>query len=200
MNNRESNRFLSAVQLVNYDYKYVLDVGCRDKVLKTFLKKDVNYQGIDMKDSQEVLGHDLENGIPFPDKSFDVTFALDVLEHVVNIHFLLEEIIRVSKYEAVVALPNSSYWKLRLRYLKGKDIGNKYILCVDPCLDRHRWLTSYNSSVKFIKYNASNYDITIVKEYYQYTSKLLRWVDVRLGEKWPNLFVHTMIFRIRKNQ
>lgn len=200
MNERESNRFLSAVQLIKNDCKSVLDVGCRDKTLKGFLKKGVNYQGIDIEDSQEVLGHNLESGIPFPDKSFDATFALDVLEHVDNIHILLEEIIRVSKYEAVIALPNMSYWKFRLRFLKGVDISDKYVFCVNPCLDRHRWITSYDSSINFINHNAFNNHITIVKEYYQYKSKLLRWLDRRLSKRWPNLFVHTIIFHIHKNK
>ncbi len=100
------------------------------RVLKNFIKKDVKYQGIDYKDSNEVVGHNLENGIPFDDKSFDIVFALDVLEHVENIHFLFDEIIRVSKDEAIIALPNMSYWKFRLRFLKGKDISKKYIFLV----------------------------------------------------------------------
>jgi len=199
VNKRQSNRFLSAVRLIKSDYNFVLDVGSRDKALKEFLKKDVNYQGIDFEDGQEVLGCNLENGIPFPDKSFDVVFALDVLEHVDNLHFLFKEVIRVSKNEVVVALPNMFYWKARLRFWRGKDISSKYVFCVDPCLDRHRWVTSYNSSVKFIKHNAPNHDITIVKEYYQYKSKLLRFIDIKLSRKWPNLFVHTIIFHIRKN-
>lgn len=198
MNSRESNRFLSAVRLVQNNYKSVLDVGCRDKVLKKFLNKGSVYQGIDMESSHEVLQHNLENGIPFPDQSFDVVFALDVLEHVDDIHFLFKEIIRVSKYEAVIALPNMLYWKFRLRFLKGKDISKKYTFYIDPCLDRHRWLTSYSSSVKFVNHNSFDSNITIIKEYYQYKSKFLRWIDSRLSKRWPNLFVHTVIFHIHK--
>jgi SAM-dependent methyltransferase len=198
MNNRESKRFKSAVSLVEGDYKSVLDVGCRDKTLKVFLKNDIAYQGIDFEDSQEVIGSDLEKGIPFPDESFDVVFALDVLEHVDNAQFLFQEIIRVSKKEIVMALPNMYYWKFRLRFLKGKDISDKYIFHTHAQLDRHRWITSYNSALKFVKLNSGNEKMVIKKEFYQYKSKLLKSIDKKLSGKFPNLFVHTVIFHISK--
>ena len=198
MNNRESKRFKSAVSLVEGDYKSVLDVGCRDKTLKVFLKNDIAYQGIDFEDSQEVIGSDLEKGIPFPDESFDVVFALDVLEHVDNAQFLFQEIIRVSKKEIVMALPNMYYWKFRLRFLKGKDISDKYIFHTYAQLDRHRWITSYNSALKFVKLNSGNEKMVIKKEFYQYKSKLLKLIDKKLSGKFPNLFVHTVIFHISK--
>ena len=66
MKNRDLERFRIAISPLKDNYKTVLDVGCRDKVLKSFLKDDVEYQGIDYQDGEEVLGHNLENGIPFP--------------------------------------------------------------------------------------------------------------------------------------
>ena len=198
MNDRESKRFKSSVKLLVNDYKSVLDVGCRDKALKTFLKSDIVYQGIDFEDNKEVIGHDLERGVPFPDESFDVVFALDVLEHVDNVQFLFQEIIRVSKKEIVVALPNMYYWKFRLRFLKGKNISDKYIFHAHHKLDRHRWITSYNSALTFVKSNSDNKKIVIEKVFYQYKSALLRFIDKKLSKKFPNLFVHTVIFHISK--
>jgi len=198
MDNRESKRLKSAVSLVENDYKSVLDVGCRDKALEAFLKSDITYQGIDFEDNKGVIGHDLEKGIPFPDESFDVVFALDVLEHLDNTQFLFQEVVRVSKKEIVIALPNMYYWKFRLRFLKGKDISDKYIFHSNAQLDRHRWITSYNSALKFIKSNSGNREITTKKEFYQYKSSLLRFIDRRLSKKFPNLFVHTIIFHISK--
>ena len=196
--NRDLKRFIDAIGLITGDYDSILDVGCRDKVLKNFIKKDVKYQGIDYKDSNEVVGHNLENGIPFTDKSFDIVFALDVLEHVENIHFLFDEILRVSKDEAIIALPNMSYWKFRLRFLKGKDISNKYIFSSVRVLDRHRWITSYNSAVNFVSKNSAENEITIQKGFYQYRSKTLRLIDSYFSLKFPNLFTYVVFFHIKK--
>lgn len=196
--NRDLERFADAVGLINGRYDSVLDVGCRDKILKDFLKKDAKYQGIDYKDSNEILGHNLEYGIPFEDNSFDIVFALDVLEHVENVHFLFDEILRVSKLEAIVAIPNISYWKFRLRFLKGKDISDKYIFSSVKVLDRHRWLTSYNSAIKFVSENTKGNDVIIKQGFYQYRRRALRLIDSFFSRKFPNLFCYVVFFNIQK--
>ena len=195
---RDLQRFTDAISLSNGNYESVLDVGCRDKILKDFIKKDSKYQGIDYKDSDEVIGHNLENGIPFGDESFDIVFALDVLEHVENIHFLLDEVIRVSKFEAIVALPNMSYLKFRLRFLKGKDISKKYLFSSVQVLDRHRWLTSYHSSINFVSENSAGNEVTIKRGFYQYRSNFLRFIDSYFSRLFPNLFTYVVFFHIKK--
>ena len=195
---RDLQRFIEAVQLIDSDYESVLDVGCRDKILKDFIIKEAKYQGIDYKDSNEILGHNLEYGIPFEDNSFDIVFALDVLEHVENIHFLFDEILRVTRLEAIVALPNMSYWKFRLRFLKGKDISDKYIFSPVKVLDRHRWLTSYNSAIKFVSENAKGNEVTSQQGYYQYRSRTLSLIDSFFSRKFPNLFTYVIFFKIVK--
>lgn len=196
---RKSDRFIKAVKMISDNqYRTILDIGCRDKILKKYLNENVIYQGIDFEESHEVIAYNLEEGIPFPDNSFDVVFALDVLEHVENIHFLFSEILRVTKKEAIVALPNMSYWKFRLRYLKGKDISDKYVLPANKVLDRHRWLTSYNSSKNLIKKLSGNLQIVEKKYFYQYNSNVLKWVDYKFSKKYPNIFVYSAFFKIDK--
>ena len=195
---RDLQRFIEVVQLADSDYESVLDIGCRDKILKDFIIKEAKYQGIDYKDSNEILGHNLEYGIPFEDNSFDIVFALDVLEHVENIHFLFDEILRVARLEAIIALPNISYWKFRLRFLKGKDISDKYIFSPVKVLDRHRWLTSYNSAIKFVSENAKGHDVTIKRGFYQYRSRILSLIDSFFSRKFPNLFTYVVLFKIVK--
>ena len=196
---RESDRFIKAVNMISDNqYRTILDIGCRDKILKKYLNENVIYQGIDFEENHEVIAYNLEEGIPFPDNSFDVVFALDVLEHVENIHFLFSEILRVTKKEAIVALPNMSYWKFRLRYLKGKDISDKYVLPANKVLDRHRWLTSYNSSKNLIKKLSGNLQIVEKKYFYQYNSNVLKWVDYKFSKKYPNIFVYSAFFKIDK--
>ena len=196
---RDSDRFIKAVNMISDNqYRTILDIGCRDKILKKYLNENVIYQGIDFEENHEVIAYNLEEGIPFPDNSFDVVFALDVLEHVENIHFLFSEILRVTKKEAIVALPNMSYWKFRLRYLKGKDISDKYVLPANKVLDRHRWLTSYNSSKNLIKKLSGNLQIVEKKYFYQYNSNVLKWVDYKFSKKYPNIFVYSAFFKIDK--
>lgn len=195
---RDLERFNEAVDLIKGEYKSVLDIGCRDKILKDFLKNEVKYQGIDYEDSNEILGHNLEYGIPFEDNSFDIIFALDVLEHVENIHYLFDEILRVSKHEAIIALPNISYWKFRLRFLKGKDISDKYIFSPTKLLDRHRWLTSYNSAINFVNKNSKGNIVTVRMGFYQYRNRVLRLIDSFFSRKFPNLFCYVVFFNIQK--
>ena len=91
-----------------------------------------------------------------------------------------------------------SYWKFRLRYLKGKDISDKYLLPTKKILDRHRWLTSYNSSRNLIKALSSNLNVIEKKYFYQYNSKVLKWIDLKLSKKFPNIFVYSCFFKIKK--
>ena len=63
---RDSHRFIKAIKMISdNEYRTILDIGCRDKVLKKYLKNDVIYQGIDFEEDDEVLAHNLEKGIPF---------------------------------------------------------------------------------------------------------------------------------------
>jgi 2-polyprenyl-3-methyl-5-hydroxy-6-metoxy-1,4-benzoquinol methylase len=199
MNNRDVDRFNKALELIeNKDYLTVLDLGCRDKILKDFLKNDIKYTGVDYDNDDEVIAHNLENTLPFEDSSFDIVFALDVLEHVENIHLLLDEVIRVSKREIIIALPNMYYWKFRLRYLKGKDISDKYLFTENTILDRHRWITSHDSSVRFIESNTKDYKIKIKLGFYQYKSNILKFIDKFFSKRYPNLFSYTIFFHIHK--
>ncbi len=58
-------------------------------------------------------------GLPFPSEHFRTSVALDVLEHLRDPAFVLKEMLRVSK-EAVIVVPNFSYWKQRLQVLRGR--------------------------------------------------------------------------------
>ncbi len=145
------NRYEFAADLEQYDNITALDLGCRDKRLKNYLSKNITtYQGIDFEANDEVISANLENGIPLEDKSFDIVYALDVLEHLENMHNLLDEIKRVAKNEAVIALPNCYHWHFKLNMLRNKPIGSKYKVPNSKILDRHRWLTFHQSNLDLI--------------------------------------------------
>ncbi len=68
---------------------------------------------------------DLNEGVPFPDGSFDLVVMLEVLEHVVRAERALEEIWRVLSPggHLLLSTPNHAFYKSRIRALKGRPLG-----------------------------------------------------------------------------
>lgn len=62
---------------------------------------------------------DLNQGLPFGDKSFDYVIMLEVIEHLQNPYFILREINRILKVEGILLLstPNILNLKSRFRFL-----------------------------------------------------------------------------------
>lgn len=80
------------------EVRSVLDVGCRDAMLKDYLRKCIVYTGLDIQPGQGVDSIcNVEKGLPFTDGAFDAVIALDLLEHTDNIWFVFDELIRVAR-------------------------------------------------------------------------------------------------------
>jgi len=178
------------------DYE-LLDVGCRTKDLKPLLKGCIRYQGLDMQDAPEVIGCNLEEGIPLPDDSFDVAVALDVVEHVDRAHFLVKDMMRVARKGIVVSLPNMYYWTFRWNVLRGRGISGKYTFPPTPPGDRHRWILSYDESVEFMRGVTGKNDIEIHKVMPQ-RGRLKRFMplELSLANKMPNLLAYGSLFYV----
>jgi SAM-dependent methyltransferase len=94
----------------------VLDIGARDGGLRAFLPPSVQYQGIDIAPEfarPDVLIRDISQGIPFPDRSYDFVFCIEVLEHVPNPFATLAEFHRVLKPGGalILSVPNPYHFK-----------------------------------------------------------------------------------------
>lgn len=175
----------------------LLDVGCRTKDLKPLIPGCLRYQGLDMIDADEVIGCNLEEGIPFPDKSFDIAVALDVIEHLDKAHFVVNEMLRVSRKGIIVSLPNMYYWSFRINFLLGRGISGKYTFPPNPPSDRHRWLLSYKESVIFMRSLAGRDDIEIYKIMPQRGRlKKLMPFELWLANRFPNLLAYGSLFYI----
>ena len=78
----------------------LLDIGCRDMILKKYLMGKFKYIGIDYKiknrESKDFINHNLENGLPEIDK-VEIITAVDVLEHLENIHDIFASLSLLSK-------------------------------------------------------------------------------------------------------
>ena len=98
--------------LREYFHGKVLDVGCgQGRHLMLMPEGSI---GIDLHPNKELVGdyelliHDLDNGLPFKDNSFDVIFGSHVLEHLESPYKTLKDFYRCLKLGGglIVGIPN----------------------------------------------------------------------------------------------
>ena len=106
----------------------VLDVGCGDGELMSFLYKNItkDVRGIEISKQNvqkciskglTVIEGDAEKDlIQFPDSSFDIVILGQTLQAFLNPEKVLNELLRVGK-KAIVTIPNFGHWKVRLNLL-----------------------------------------------------------------------------------
>src|ERR1700761_7045079 len=100
----------------------VLDIGCGQSPYKFLLDPvATEYFGIDIIEAKD-FGYDNRNiisfdgkHIPFGDQLFDAVICTEVLEHVQDYQYLIDEMYRVSKKNAdlIVTIP----WSARYHYI-----------------------------------------------------------------------------------
>ena len=182
----------------------VLDIGCREMILKEYLEGKFNYLGLDYiskkSNATDFINHNLEKGIPDNLDNIDITVALDVLEHIENIHDVYKEFFSITNKTVVVALPNMAYYKFRINFLIKGVLSGKYIFTENKILDRHRWIPNCQTIDKFIYTNTpSKRDI----KSYNYIAERKRnfffyYAEKFLSKFFPSLFVYEKIFFITK--
>ncbi len=142
------------LRLLGPDTQSVLDIGCRDMALRTYLPRESDYVGFDLFPPAEVIGT-AEAPLPFDDDAFATVVLADVLEHLDDPHKALDEAMRVARNSVVVLLPNLYTLWLRLRYLAGRTAG-KYEFGPDNRRDRHRWLMNFDQAAAFTRGRAES--------------------------------------------
>ena len=119
-------------------YENILDIGCHEGDLLKKISTNCqckNIFGIDIyKEGLEICKNkfpdfkenfslqNIDNGVDYPDKFFDLITMAAVLEHVFNPIFVVEEVKRILKPGGVfiVEVPNIVFIKYRLNLLFGK--------------------------------------------------------------------------------
>lgn len=109
---------------------HVLDVACGDGAVGEYLIKkfDTKVEGLDIspqavkvakKRGVNARVFDLDKRLPFKNKTFDVVFWGDNVEHLFKPEFVLKELSRVLKNDGrlILSCPNMGYWRYRLYYL-----------------------------------------------------------------------------------
>jgi ubiquinone/menaquinone biosynthesis C-methylase UbiE len=102
---------------------------------------------------------DLDSGpLPFADGEFETVLCLDVLEHLENIHFMFDELCRVSSQHVIVSLPNclGHLWRCMTRFGMETEQGllKYYGLPDEPPADRHRWFFDAVEAEQFVRKRA----------------------------------------------
>jgi len=182
----------------------VLDIGCREMILKEYLEGKFNYLGLDYiskkSNATDFINHNLEKGIPDNLDNIDIIVALDVLEHIENINDVYKEFFFITNKTVVVALPNMAYYEFRINFLIKGVLSGKYIFSENKILDRHRWIPNYQTIDKFIYTNTpSEWNI----KSYNYIKERKRnfffyYAEKFLSKFFPSIFVYEKIFFITK--
>ena len=110
----------------------ILDLGCGEGELLSYLKYEKNVHGYGLEINPEkltacirngvnVIEQNLDNGLSnFEDQSIDTVVMTQALQAVQRPDELLDEMLRIGK-EAIVTFPNFGYWKTRFYLLlKGR--------------------------------------------------------------------------------
>ena len=129
---RESRLRKAAAMILSEPAGRLLDIGCGNGSFSAgFLGAGFKVTGIDMTGEQIVTArargldarvHDLSSGpLPFPDGSFEVAFAGEVIEHIVDTTAFLSEVRRVLTPGGCVVLttPNLASAENRMRLFLG---------------------------------------------------------------------------------
>ncbi len=110
---------------------HVLDMGCGDGVMLSYLCTDkaCTGYGVEIADDQvlqstqrgvNVIQQDIEHGLAiFGDHTFDIVLCLSALQMMENVEGVLRDIARVGG-DAIVSFPNFAYWEHRLALLRGR--------------------------------------------------------------------------------
>ena len=110
----------------------LLDIGCREGSFSAlFLSHGWKVYGVDIIESHldEALkrgliikAYDISKGLPFDDNFFDCIFAGEIVEHLIDTDFFIQEMFRVTKKNGcvIITTPNLISFENRLRMLFGR--------------------------------------------------------------------------------
>lgn len=109
----------------------ILDIGClTGEFLVKLKQRGWKCHGIELSEAYkkalernlDVIQHDVEEGIPFPDNFFDIVYAGEIIEHLYETDSFLMEVRRVLKPngKAIITTPNIACLINRILLLFGK--------------------------------------------------------------------------------
>jgi SAM-dependent methyltransferase len=168
----------------------LVDVGCRRASGRALAGRNLRYYGLDRIGVADVRA-DLAQGLPFVDHGVDIVLALDVLEHVDDIHAAFAEVCRVASRFLAITLPNVYEIKGRWRFLRGSPLSGKYGLPDEVPSDRHRWIFSLSEARRFCRECGLRCGFAVVAETCLVGTARGCGIGERMVARWPNLLAPT---------
>lgn len=112
--------------------KSILDAGCGTGYIANEIKKsfDVTMISFDLDKNRVAIAHNyfgLEtiiadiNCLPFKDASFDISLAIEIIEHLPNSENAFNELKRVVKSTVLITVPNDPYFMVA-NFFRGKNL------------------------------------------------------------------------------
>jgi len=152
----------------------VLDLGCGEGELLSFLKKEKRVGGTGIETSEAKITKCIEKGVQvlqgditeeiqdYPDNSFDYVILSQTLQQVLKPDLLIKELLRVGN-KIIVSFPNFSYWSIRLQIL---------VLGYAP----------KNRQLPYEWYNTPNIRVITIKDFRRFVKetgcKVIREIDI----------------------
>lgn len=214
----ENARWLIAEQKIEYRHRValelipdnstsLLDVGCGEGTFLSLLQREnpaISLSGCDLSEVALTRVHkknlkitcalvDANNALPFEDASFDVVSALDVLEHTLEPERILSEMVRVSKKNILISVPNFSSFPSRVQMLRGVVPENNKLN------KGHMYWFNYFVLNNLLKKN--NLKIVKVISNHQIQNKPFFGKIIEIGKKiFPNLFALSFVVLAEKEE
>lgn len=147
--------------VLSFNPKTVLEIGTGSGIVYDALKKlglSVKNIDIDISLNPDIIGS--VDSLPFPDKSFDVALAAEILEHLPFFKFKksLTEMRRAAKRGAIISLPHSGYtfsFSFKIPFLSWRHIIFKI---------PHFWKTKTSTPEHYWEIGMKNYSRKKIKK------------------------------------
>jgi ubiquinone/menaquinone biosynthesis C-methylase UbiE len=169
--NAESKLYI-ARYLANKSYKTFLDVGCGTATMKSCLSNNgisIQYTGVDSceylinlakRSGIEIINSDVRNMNNILDSSYEYGFSRHVFEHQESFRMALDELIRVSKYEASHIFFIKPSDREVIKYTKIDNLYHNIYSRVD--IDTHLQYHKKVNSWKWVDINAQEIALHII--------------------------------------
>lgn len=200
---RNSRSEFVAEHFQQYLAQGVLDVGCYEAPLRRILGKE-RYTGIDFVGDPDVhLNLESCDALPYEDGAFACVIAIEVLEHLENMHQIFAEMARVSNRYVIMSLPNC--WRDARRPIeRGKGQIGHYGLPATRPNDRHKWFFSFTQAAEFAQAQAAQHQLSVVEMFGSEIAKspvlhLIRKARFP-GARYHNRYVQTLWTVFEKKQ
>lgn len=161
MTQRDQRAEFIARRFARYLKGRILDVGC-DKARLKQLVPGIDYVGVDVGGTPDLVVNLEKEKLPFADNSFDGIVCSDVLEHLDNLHANFDELIRVTRNHVILSLPNN-WANARKAIERGRGSFSHYGLPANPPRDRHKWFFCLTDAEGFITAQAQRHHLTITE-------------------------------------